>query len=160
MAPHSSTLAWRIPWTEGPGRLQSMGLLRVGHDWVTSLWLFTFMHWRRQWQPIPVFAGSRHVAYCILSAALSTASSFRIWNSSTGIISLPGASVRSSTHDKGHWGRRLGIRKGGIEPQESPWKFSSIYPQNQSLPTFGFVLSPTPLTLQGLSPTTSLWKKS
>ena len=33
------------------------------------------------------------------------------------------------------WGKRLGIRKGGIEPQESPWKFSSIYPQNQSLPT-------------------------
>ena len=54
-------------------------------------------------------------------------------------------------------GRRLGIRKGGIEPQESPWKFSSIYPQNQSLPTFCFVLSPTPLTLRGgLSPTTSL----
>ena len=34
MAPHSSTLAWKIPWTEEPGRLQSMGLLRVGHDWV------------------------------------------------------------------------------------------------------------------------------
>ena len=33
MAPHSSTLAWRIPWTEEPGRLQSMGLLTVGHDW-------------------------------------------------------------------------------------------------------------------------------
>ena len=33
------------------------------------------------------------------------------------------------------WGRRLGVRKGGIEPQESPWKFSNIYPQNQSLPT-------------------------
>ena len=32
MAPHSSTLAWKIPWTEKPGRLQSMGLLRVGHD--------------------------------------------------------------------------------------------------------------------------------
>jgi hypothetical protein len=32
MAPHSSTLAWRIPWTEEPGRLQSMGLLRVGHS--------------------------------------------------------------------------------------------------------------------------------
>ena len=42
--------------------------------------------------------------------------------------------------------------KGGIEPQESPWKFSSIYPQNQSLPTFCFVLSPTPLTLQGAVP--------
>ena len=50
------------------------------------------------------------------------------------------------------WGRRLGIRKGGIEPQESPWKFSSIYPQNQSLPTFCFVLSPTPLTLRGAVP--------
>ena len=42
MAPHSSTLAWKIPWMEEPGRLQSIGLLRVGHDWVTSLSLFTF----------------------------------------------------------------------------------------------------------------------
>ena len=32
MAPYSSTLAWKIPWTEEPGRLQSMGSLRVGHD--------------------------------------------------------------------------------------------------------------------------------
>ena len=32
MAPHSITLAWKIPWTEEPGRLKSMGLLRVGHD--------------------------------------------------------------------------------------------------------------------------------
>ena len=55
MAPHSSTLAWKIPWTEEPGRLQSMGSLRVRHDWVTSLSLFTFMHWRRKWQPAPVF---------------------------------------------------------------------------------------------------------
>ena len=37
MAIHSSTIAWKIPWTEEPGRLQSMGLQRVGHDWVTSL---------------------------------------------------------------------------------------------------------------------------
>ena len=42
MAPHSSTLAWKIPWTEEPGRLQSMGSLGVGHDWATSLSLFTF----------------------------------------------------------------------------------------------------------------------
>ena len=55
MAPHSSTFAWKIPWMEEPGRLQSMGSLRVGHDWVTSLSLFTFMHWRRKWQPTPVF---------------------------------------------------------------------------------------------------------
>ena len=37
MATHSSTLAWKIPWTEEPGRLQSMGLRRVGHNWTTSL---------------------------------------------------------------------------------------------------------------------------
>ena len=43
--------AWKIPGMEEPGRLQSMWLLRVGHDWVTSLSLFTFMHWRRKWQP-------------------------------------------------------------------------------------------------------------
>ena len=55
MASNSCTLAWKIPWTEEPGRLQSMGSLRVGPDWATSLSLFTFMHWRRKWQPTPVF---------------------------------------------------------------------------------------------------------
>ena len=40
MATHSSILAWRIPWTEDPGRLQSMGSQRVRHDWVTSLHFF------------------------------------------------------------------------------------------------------------------------
>ena len=48
MATHSSTLAWKIPWMEEPGRLQSMRSLRVRHN-------FTFMHWRRKWQPTPVF---------------------------------------------------------------------------------------------------------
>ena len=55
MAPHSSTFAWKIPWVEEPGRLQSMGSRRVGHDWATSLSLFTFLHWRKTWQPTPVF---------------------------------------------------------------------------------------------------------
>ena len=50
MATHSSIPAWRIPWTEEPG-----GLQRVKHDWVTSLSLFTCMHWRRKWHPTPVF---------------------------------------------------------------------------------------------------------
>ena len=55
MAPHSSTLGWKIPWMEEPGGLQSMGSLRVGNDCATSLSLFTFLHWRRKWQPTPVF---------------------------------------------------------------------------------------------------------
>ena len=61
------TIAWRRQWHPTPallpgkshgGRawwLQSMGSLRVGHDWATSLSLFTFMRWRRKWQPTPVF---------------------------------------------------------------------------------------------------------
>ena len=56
LAPHSSSLAWKIPWMEEPCRLQSMGSLRVRHNWATSLSLFTFMHWRRKWQPTPVFS--------------------------------------------------------------------------------------------------------
>ena len=55
MAPYSSTLAWKIPWMAEPGGPQSMGSLRVGHDSATSPSLFTFMHWRRKWQPTPVF---------------------------------------------------------------------------------------------------------
>ena len=71
MAPHSSTLTWKIPWTEEPGRLQSMESLRVGHNWATSLSLFTFMHWRRKWQPTPVFLpgesqGQRSLVGCHL----------------------------------------------------------------------------------------------
>ena len=55
MTPHSSPLAWKIPWTKEHGGLQSMGSRRVGHDWATSLSLFTFVHWRRKWQPTLVF---------------------------------------------------------------------------------------------------------
>ena len=76
MAPNSSTLAWKTPWTEEPGRLQSMGLLRVGHDWATSLSFFIFMHWRRKWQPTPVFLpgesqGQRSLVGCRLWVAQS-----------------------------------------------------------------------------------------
>ena len=48
-------LIWIFALTSEPGGLQSMGLRRVGHDSATSLSLFTFIHWRRKWQPTPVF---------------------------------------------------------------------------------------------------------
>ena len=54
MATHSSTLAWKSPWTEEPGRLQSMGSLKVGHDF-TFTFTFHFHALRRKWQPTPVF---------------------------------------------------------------------------------------------------------
>ena len=44
MATHSSILTWRIPWTEEPGEIQSMGLQRVGHDWATNTWIEWHFH--------------------------------------------------------------------------------------------------------------------
>ena len=97
MTPHSSTLAWKIPWVEEPGRLQSMGLLRVGHDWATSLSLFTFMHWRKKWQPTPVFLpgesqGRGSLWAAIYGVAESRTRLKRLSSSSssnTGLLQLP-----------------------------------------------------------------------
>ena len=69
MAPHSSTLAWKIPWTEEPGGLQSMGSLRVRHDRATSLSLFIFMHWRTD-KPTPVFLPEESQGWGSLVAAV------------------------------------------------------------------------------------------
>ena len=49
MVTHSSSLAWRIPWMEKPGRLQSMGSQRVGQDWATSLSLSSILAWKISW---------------------------------------------------------------------------------------------------------------
>ena len=55
MAPHSSTLAWKIPWTEEPGGLQSMGSLESDMTERLHFDFSLFMHWRRKWHPTPVF---------------------------------------------------------------------------------------------------------
>ena len=123
MAPHSSTLAWKIPWTEEPGRLQSMGSLRVGYHWATSLSLFTFMHWRSKWQPTPVFLpgesqGRGSLVGCHLWVAqsrtrlkwLSSSSSIEQWRRQwhpTPVL-LPGKShgwrSLEGCSPWGHWG--------------------------------------------------------
>ena len=97
VAAHSNTLAWKIPWMEEPGRLQSMGSLGIRHDWVTSLSLFPFMHWRRKWQPTPVFLPGESQGWGVWWAAvcgvaqsrirlkqLSSSSSIPTWVSSWG----------------------------------------------------------------------------
>ena len=97
MAPHSSTLAWKIPWMEEPGRRQSMGSQRVGNDWATSLSLFTFMHWRRKWQPTPVFLPGESQGRGALWAAVYGVAQSRTrlkWLSS--ILSV--SSVQSLSH--------------------------------------------------------------
>ena len=62
--------AWKIPWMEEPGRLQSVGSLRVRHDWATSLSLFTFLNWRRKWQPTAVFLSGESQGWGSLVAAV------------------------------------------------------------------------------------------
>ena len=69
----------KIPWTEKPGALQSMGSLRVKHDWATSLSLFTFMHWRRKWQPTPVFLPGESQGRGSLVAAVYGVTQSRTW---------------------------------------------------------------------------------
>ena len=83
MAPHSSTLAWKISWMEEPGGLQSMGSLRVRYDWATSLSLFTFMHWRRKWQPTPVFLPGES----------------QVWGGPSGLLSMGSHRVRHNWRD-------------------------------------------------------------
>ena len=89
MATHSSTLAWKIPWMEEPGRLQSTGSQRVGHDWVTSLSTFTFFEIEMKTDLFQdcghcwVFQMCWHI-----ECSTFTASSSRICKSSTGIPSL------------------------------------------------------------------------
>ena len=107
MATHSSVLAWRTPRTGEPGGLLSMGSHRVEHDWSDLAAAAADVNRSNVccWGDVP-FKGT---------CAGSWREALRPWQRS--------------------WGRRLDIRRGGIKPQESPWKFSSIYPHNQSLPT-------------------------
>ena len=99
MAPHSSTLAWKIPWTEEPGRLQSLGSLRVRHDWVTSLSLFTSMHWRKKWQPTPVFLPGESQGRGAWWAAVDGVAQSR-----TRLKQLSSSSSSSSLETKNEWG--------------------------------------------------------
>ena len=92
-------------WTEEPGRLRSMGSLRVGHDWATSLSLFTFIHWRRKWQPTPVFLpgesqGQRSLVDCRLWGAQSQTRLKRLSSSSS---SSSGSLIAASEELKGLW---------------------------------------------------------
>ena len=97
----------------------------------------------------------REPAYCILSAALATASSFRIWNSSTGILSLPGAGVRHSARGKGHEEGGSTYTKAGLSLRSPPENPQASTPITRACLLYYFALSPTPLTLQGAVPTTS-----
>ena len=132
MATHSSVLAWRVPETGEPGGLLSMGSHRVGHDWsdlaVAAVFVLathsSTLAWRIPWAEEP---GSLQ-SMGLLRVRLD-------WATSLSLVTFARSQCEELCPRQRSWGRRLGIRKGGTEPQESPWTFLSIYPQNQSLPT-------------------------
>ena len=72
MATHSSILAWRIPWTEEPGGLQSMGSQRVGHNWVTNTFTNTLRKEKEPWSP-------KDVIYISFKAIFEFLELFNIW---------------------------------------------------------------------------------
>ena len=101
MAPHSRTLAWKIPCTEEPGRLQSMGSWRVGHDWATSHSLFTFMHWRRKWQSTPVLENPRDGGAwwaAVYGVALSQTQLTWLSSSNSSSVLIKSRNVETYTH--------------------------------------------------------------
>ena len=131
MAPHSSALPWKIPWMEEPGGLQSMGWLRVGHDSVPSLSLFTFTHWRRKWHPTPVFLpgesqGRRSLVSCPIAQSrtrlkrLSSSSRAQLAVFQIPLCSSPRWCIACEV-----WGRGLHglLRLVGrtAQPRAEPW---------------------------------------
>ena len=106
MAPHSSTLAWKIPWAAEPGRLQSMALLRVRHSWVTSLSLFTFMPWRRKWQPTSVLLPGESQGWGSLVG-------FRLWDRTESDMTEVTYQQQQHTAQR----RGLGPQRHRLDPQ-------------------------------------------
>ena len=108
MAPHSSTPAWGIPWTEEPGGLQSMGSRRVGHDWATELNWYMFVY--------------------VLCYALPLSC---VWLCNTMDLSLPGSSVHGESPGK-NTGVGCHVLLQGIFPTQGSnpsllYKYTHIY---------------------------------
>ena len=135
MATHSSTLAWKIPWMEGPGGLQSMGSLGVGHNWATSLYFFTFMHWRRKWQPTSVFLPGESQGWRSLVPAV-----YGVTQSQTRLKRLSSSS-RSSNSKK-----CKSIQHLGANSEEAPLE------AHAALPTCASGWAKAPVTLGSLRP--------
>ena len=106
MAPHSSTLAWKIPWLEEPGRLQSMGSL--SRTWLSDfLSLLTFMHWRRKWQPTLVFLpresqGRRSLVGC------------RLWGRTESDTTEELTLQKDGFFNTGDWNSKMGKQIPGV----------------------------------------------
>ena len=131
MAPLSSTFTWKIPWTEEPGGLQSMEWRRVGHDWATSLSLFTFMHWRRKWQPTHSSVLAWRIPGTVEPGGLSSMGSHRVghdWsNLAAAAAGFPSGSIgKEYTYNVGDLGLIPGMRRSHGEGHGNPLQYSCL----------------------------------
>ena len=133
MATLSSTLAWKIPWMEEPRGLQSMGSLRVWQYWATSLSLFTFMHWRRKWQPTPVFLPGESQGRGAWWAAVYGVTQSRTW--------LKWLSSSSSSKEK--------KRDLCMAPKGNLWVFPNLVERNTPLCFICITVKTMPVTDKG-----------
>ena len=113
MAPHSSTFAWKIPWTEEPGGLQSMGSLRVGHNWAISLSLFTFSC---------IGEGNGNPLQC--SCLESPRDGEAWWAAVSGVAQSRTQLKRLSSSSSSRGGRRLTTKRNH---GTSPWELHSVF---------------------------------
>ena len=109
---------------------------------IQKIWFVVIIIFVLCWEPAYCILS----AYCMLSAALSTASSFRIWNSSTGSLSLPGARVRNSSRGKGHEEGGSAYAKAGSSLRSPPGNSRASTPKIIVCLLYCFVLSPTHLS--------------
>ena len=125
-ARHSSTLAWKIPWMKEPDGA-SMGSLRVRHHWAASLSFFTVMHWRRKWQPTPVFLpgesqGQGSLVGCCLWVTQSRTRLKQLSSKSSSILMaslyFTYSDVPSLPHNKRKKRKQFGIGRGWCEIKE------------------------------------------
>ena len=105
MATHSSTLPWKIPWTEEPGRLQATGLQRVGPNWATSLQLhFNYVQsYHRSWESLhrKLFSSVQslsHVQLFVIPRTAAHQASLSITNSQSSLKFMSIKSVMPSSH--------------------------------------------------------------
>ena len=138
MAPHSSTFAWKIPWTEEPGRLQSMGSQRVRHDWETSLSLFPFTF-----------------HFHALEKEMATHSSVLAWRiPGTG---EPGGLPSIGSHRVGHdWSDLAAVaaaeNREHVKNYQSLRKFILLWNKQQTLKDYTKIYSPSMTRLASLEP--------
>ena len=122
MAPHSSTLAWKIPWTEEPGRLQSMGLLRVGRTQLSDISLTFHFHALEKEMATHSSILAWRIPGTMESGGLSSMGSHRVrhnWSDLAAAAAAAADGTGLALHISSTWGTRLWLRTGKMSEEKN-----------------------------------------